>query len=78
MMIGIVEKAEKKREIMEKCDKAFSRPLTARKNFEEIFSKIDQYAVFFAASDGTDTVGYAAVYANDKKQKRDILLHSAS
>ena len=65
MKIQIVEDSEQKRTILEKCDKDFPRPLTNREEYEDIFSKIDKYAVFLAAYDGEEAVGYAAIYIND-------------
>ena len=69
IVIKIVEEFERKRAIIEKCDSVFPISITPRKNYEEIFSKIDKYAVFLSAYEGEDILGYAAVYVNDEKTK---------
>lgn len=54
-----------KRKAIECCDPSFPKQLTEREDYEAIFAKIDQYAVFFAAICQGEPVGYAAMYAND-------------
>ena len=67
IVIKSVKESERKRAIMKKCDSAFPIPIIPRKNFDVIFSKIDKCAVFLAAYEGEDCLGYAAIYANDEK-----------
>lgn len=47
--IEIITDTQIKRKIVGICDKAFMHGITIRKNYEEIFQKIDQNAVFIAA-----------------------------
>lgn len=65
MNIRIISDRELKKEIIEKCDTAFIHPLTKRKNYISIFEKIDKYAIFLAAYEENDAIGYAALYANN-------------
>lgn len=69
MVIIEIEDSSEKRAIIERCDKSFVRPITKRDNYEEIFSKIDNYAVFYAAFEEDAPTGFAALYANDTKTK---------
>ncbi len=62
MVVQIIEDTERKREIVERCDTVFSRPITVRDDYEAIFSRIDRNALFLAALEGPDVVGYAAMY----------------
>ena len=61
--------SEEKRRVIECCDSAFPKGLTIRDNYEEIFEKIDRYAEFFAAYHGEAIAGYAAMYANNDREK---------
>ena len=69
MVIREIEDSSEKRAIIEHCDKSFIRPISIRGNYEDIFSKIDSYAVLYAAFEGDAPVGYVAFYANDTKSK---------
>lgn len=73
MTIREIRDSSDKRFIIERCDKSFIRPLTKRDNYEELFSKIDNNAVFYAAFEGDAPVGYAALYANDTKTKSGFI-----
>lgn len=67
--IEIVTDTQIKRKIVGICDKAFMHGITIRKNYEEIFQKIDQNAVFIAAVIDKNYVGYAALYANNHESR---------
>ncbi len=69
MVVQIIEDTERKREIVEHCDTVFSRPITLRDNYEEIFNRIDRHAMFFAAVEDRRVIGYAAVYMDDMETK---------
>lgn len=57
-----------KRSIIRDCDTAFEKPVVRRTTFPELMNKIHCYAMFFAARNA-ETLGYAAVYANDFKKR---------
>ena len=67
--IEIITDTQIKRKIVGICDKAFMHGITIRKNYEEIFQKIDQNAVFIAAVIDKNYVGYAALYANNHESR---------
>ena len=67
--IVVITETEKKRKIVEVCDSAFLNGIVPRDNYNEIFDRIDRYAVFIAADVNHENVGYAAIYANDKETK---------
>ena len=69
MVVQIIEDTERKREIIERCDTVFSRPITLRDTYEEIFNRIDRHAVFFAAVEDRRVIGYAAVYMDDMETR---------
>lgn len=69
MEIKIVADKREKRTIIEKCDSAFPRPLSARVDYEEIFSRINAYAVFLGAYENDSVLGYATIYANDTQTR---------
>ncbi len=69
MIIRRIDDSDVKRTIIEACDSAFSLPMTTRSSFEDTFRKIDAYAVFLAAYDDEDAIGYAAIYVNDTKTR---------
>ena len=58
---------------MKACDSAFTKSVINRSNFQELFKKIDTYAVFLIALKNNEPVGYAAMYANDKKNKEAFI-----
>lgn len=61
-----VENREKKLQFMRECDNAFTISVIDRKNFSELFEKINKYAKFLAVEYDQKQVGYAAVYINNK------------
>ena len=65
MIIRTIEDSTTKREIISLCDSVFSNPLSSRSNGEEIVSRIIDNAVFLAAYNEADALGYAAIYLND-------------
>lgn len=69
MDIFVVTETEEKRKVIEKLDHVFPRGLVRRDNYEEIFGKIDNYAIFIGAYENDEPVGYAAIYANDMESK---------
>lgn len=69
MLIREIKDSSEKRAIIECCDKSFIRPLTTRNDFEGLFSKIDNYAFFFAIFNGHNPIGYSVLYANDAQTK---------
>lgn len=69
MDVFVVNSTEQKRQFIEKCDSAFPMGLLKRKDSEEIFKKIDKYAIFFGIFDEGEPIGYAAVYVNDQENK---------
>ena len=57
-----------KKYAMSWCDKAFSKSVLNRLDFDLLFDKIDRYA-FFCIAYREDVIGYAAMYANDSQTK---------
>lgn len=69
MRICIIQEKSEKRRFVEKLDYAFMEGIVGRSNYEEIFDKIDRYAIFLGVYEAEDMVGYAALYANDAENK---------
>lgn len=63
-----IESIEEKKEIIIKCDNAFEKSIAERDNFDDLLNKIHRAAIFVAAC-GNDVYGYAAMYANDYRNK---------
>ena len=60
--------SETEKYAMSWCDKAFSKSVLNRLDFDLLFDKIDRYA-FFCIAYREDVIGYAAMYANDSQTK---------
>jgi len=61
---------DRKLEVMKKCDSAFTLSVINSAHFDQTYQRIIKNAVFLVAIDLIDqnetSVGYAAMYANDK------------
>lgn len=64
MELEIISESQRKQSIINQCDEAFVNPVTQRKNYKELFEKIDANATFISAYD-KETMGYAAMYCNN-------------
>lgn len=60
---------EEKKSAITKCGDVYPFPLIHEDKFGFIFDKIDKNAIFLAAYDNDNIVGYAAMYANDFENK---------
>lgn len=66
--VEILHISQHKEDAIEQCDEAFMEPIKDRGNYKELFEKIDKNAIFIAARN-RETLGYAAMYANDLETK---------
>ncbi len=66
--VEILHTSQDKEDAIEQCDEAFMEPIKNRENYKELFEKIDKNAIFITAGN-QETLGYAAMYANDLETK---------
>lgn len=62
--IRMVHSTQVKYSFMKKCDEAFKESILERKNFKELFSKVNINGIFVAVLN-SKVLGYAVLYAND-------------
>ena len=63
--IHISNMEDEKIEYIKTCDEGFTVSICKRNNFKELFDKINDKALFFAAKLEGEIAGYAVMYCND-------------
>lgn len=63
------EVSNEKKKVIEKCDGVFIDGILKKKNYRDIFDKIDRNAYLIVSYDINNPIGYAALYANDYENR---------
>lgn len=75
--LEVVSESKSKEVAIAQCDTAFHNPVTKRKNYRELFEKIDKNAIFIVGTEVSDRIaeclGYAAMYCNNLKTREAYL-----
>ncbi|MBE5948037.1 MAG: GNAT family N-acetyltransferase [Lachnospiraceae bacterium] len=69
LCIRNVHNTHEKQLALKICDEAFLESIIKRKDYQNLFSKINKFAEFIVAYYRGELVGFSAMYANDKIDK---------
>ena len=64
-----LDNKEEKLKYIYTCDNAYTFSVLERKDFSELFDKIDKNAIFLGIEYKKEEAGYAAFYSNDIKDR---------
>lgn len=64
-----VDDKDEKMFFMRECDNAFTKSVINRKDFGELFQKINRYGVFISLEYKGEPAGYAVMYANNRNDQ---------